>query len=174
MTAAQSARGPRYVERTAEEGLQATTGGFAIVIGRLRGTVVVTLRGTLDTLAAARLAPALEDLIEGQGNLRVAIDLRRLQDAGPSGVQALAAAASSLERRGGALRLSQPNDRILQSLDKAGLSRFIGDPPRLESRSSPGNRRRDASSATWAAPADRAARAGHPAGTGRTSPGTHR
>ncbi len=49
-----------------------------LVIGRALGTVVVTVRGELDAAAIARLERVLTDLIEGQGNLTVAVDLSRV------------------------------------------------------------------------------------------------
>lgn len=122
------------------------TGGLTIVIGRFLGTVVVTLRGTLGTLAATRLASTLADLIDGQGNLAVALDLRGLEYVAPSGLQVLAAAATRQEWRGGSFLLSEPNHDVVAALDGAHLSRFVGD-PRQDDRTMAG------------------ARAQHPAGT---------
>src|SRR5437763_877240 len=84
---------PRERRTEAPQGARA---GLSIVIGRFLGTVVVTLRGTLDTLAATRLAATLQDLIEGQGNLAIALDLRGLRQVAPSGLRVLSAAASGL------------------------------------------------------------------------------
>jgi hypothetical protein len=47
------------------------------VIGRAFGTVVVTVRGDLDAAALGRLDGVLTDLIAGQGNLAVSVDLTR-------------------------------------------------------------------------------------------------
>jgi len=48
---------------------------LSLVVGRSQGTVVVTVAGDLDGAALARLEDVLADLIDGQGNLTVAVDL---------------------------------------------------------------------------------------------------
>ena len=47
----------------------------SIVIGRFRGTVVVTVHGDLGPTRAAHLGLMLTDLIDGQGNLSLVVDL---------------------------------------------------------------------------------------------------
>jgi anti-anti-sigma factor len=106
-----------------------------IVVGRFLGTVVVTLRGAFDDLAAKRLGATLQDLIDGQGNLAIALDLGRVSQLGPSGVQVLCAAASGLERKGGRLWLGDPPEGILRVLNAGGLSRLVGYPRTLEADS---------------------------------------
>src|SRR4051794_4742841 len=54
-----------------------STADSTLVIGRALGTVVVTVGGDLDATAIDRLERVLTDLIDGQGNLAVAIDLSR-------------------------------------------------------------------------------------------------
>jgi anti-anti-sigma regulatory factor len=46
-----------------------------VVIGRGHGSVVVTVEGELDLAGCRLLEGVLTDLIEGQGNLTVAVDL---------------------------------------------------------------------------------------------------
>jgi anti-anti-sigma factor len=99
---------------------------LAIAIRRCLGTVVVTLVGPLDALAVTGLAATLDDLIDGQGNLMVAVDLSGVRRISPSGLQVLSAAASHLERRGGHLSLCEAPDGALHTLQLAGLGRFIG------------------------------------------------
>ena len=48
---------------------------LSVVVGRDLGTVVVTVDGPLDLLGCQLLESVLADLIEGQGNLTVAVDL---------------------------------------------------------------------------------------------------
>jgi anti-anti-sigma factor len=138
-----------------------TTGtSFSIVIGRCGGTVVVTLEGALDTLAAPLLANSLEDLIDAQGNLAVAVNLRGLDHVAPSGLRVLSGAASNLERRGGSLSLREPTGAVLRALDVAGLTRLIGHTPVTSIL----RRSREPSLVLGASTG---ARARHPAGTGR-------
>jgi anti-anti-sigma factor len=133
-----------------------------MVIGRYFNTVVVTLRGTLDTLAATRLSATLHDLIDGQGNLTIALDLQRLDQVVPSALQVFAVAADNLERRGGSMRLHGPNGRVRKALDAVRLSRLIGDAGGID----PTTGGREAPH-SLGAHAGRGARASHPAGTGR-------
>ena len=98
---------------------------LTIGIGRSEGTIVVRLAGALETLATAQLAPVLGDLIEGQGNLLVAVDLGAVQHVGPSGVRVLSDAARSLEGRGGRLALRGVRDGVLRALEFGGLARCI-------------------------------------------------
>jgi anti-anti-sigma factor len=151
-----------------DQGHELTGGGFDIVIGRFLTTVVVSLRGTLDALAATRLARALRDLIDGQGNLAVAIDLRGVVQVAPSGLQVLSAAAAGLERRNGTLWLSEAPAPVVRALDRANLARLICDPPPCLLSESHGGRGGRQAWLAWSA-AEGAARASHPAGAGRST-----
>lgn len=155
-----SARRPGVPGRAHGPERRETPTEFSIVIGRFLGTVVVTVKGTLDTLAATRLAATLHDLIEGQGNLAIAVDLKGLCHLAPSGLQVLSTAASGLERRGGCFSLSEPPDPLLRALDVAGLTRLIH-----HSRPRPGPRERGDGRGDALRPSG-GGRARHPAGTG--------
>ena len=98
---------------------------LTIAVGRALGTVVVTLRGELEEPDVPRLRAVLADLINNQGNLDVVVDLRRLAQAGPSGVAALEAAARWAAERGGAFRLSQPPPPFREALEHAGLGHAV-------------------------------------------------
>lgn len=63
--------------------------------------VVVTLRGALDASVAPRLRPLLWDLIDGQGNLDVVIDLRDVVVIDPEGIGLLMGASERMEQHGG-------------------------------------------------------------------------
>lgn len=99
--------------------------GFAVAVGRAMGTVVVTVRGDLDLPRSTFLAAVLSDLIDGQGNLAVLVDLRRLGRIDPGGLEMLAQKAKSLERRGGRLRLHEPRPPIRDALALAGLMGLV-------------------------------------------------
>lgn len=134
----------------------AATAMGSVVVGRFLGTVVVTLHGHLDVAASVRMAGVLHDLIEGQGNLAVVVDLRDLHGIAGSGVDVLAAAAGTIAKRGGELRLGGPTGIVFDALRLAGL---VSIPFEHAHRSwSPGRR---------SASAHRAAMARHPAGCGR-------
>jgi anti-anti-sigma factor len=135
----------------------------AIAVGRCLGTVVVTVGGPLDTLAATRLAAALGDLIDGQGNLAVAVDLGDVPRIAPPGEQVLAAAACNLERRGGRLSLCEARGSVLGALEHAGLTRCVTSPHAHDAEAA-------TSGTDFAALRSRRPPASHPAGSGRQLP----
>ena len=106
----------------------------AVGIGRFRGTVVVTLRGDVDLCSSAALAGALHDLIDGQGNLAVVVDLREVRSIHCSGVDVLAGAADGIAARGGQLRLGGPSGAVFDALSVSGLARLIDIPFEREHR----------------------------------------
>jgi anti-anti-sigma factor len=138
-------------------------GELPIAIGRTPGTVVVTLVGPVDTPEARRLAAALSDLINGQGNLEIAVNLSNVRRLAPSGLLVLSDAASDLERRGGRLTLCEARQGVLDALHLAGLSRFIGGPVigQATRRGAPGGGARSSR------PPNRLPAPDHPAGSGR-------
>lgn len=98
---------------------------FVLSVSRVSRSVVVTLRGELDYPVSAQLAEVLADLIDGQGNLVMVVDVRDLHRVDPAGLGVLADAAHAVEGRGGGLRLSAPNRAVGDALRLAGLARLI-------------------------------------------------
>ena len=72
------------------------------------GVVVVTARGPLDATSGAVLKDILFDLIEGQGNLRVIVDIHDMAVVDPSSLNVLVEAATLATGRGGRLTLAHP------------------------------------------------------------------
>lgn len=103
------------------------TGG-AIVVGRALGTVIVTVHGRIDLIPAAALTAVLDDLIDGQGNLAIVVDLRDVPWIDGAGVHVLASAAERIEVRGGELRLGGPSGVLADALSFAGLGRLVSVP----------------------------------------------
>ncbi|MGH9150411.1 MAG: STAS domain-containing protein [Acidimicrobiales bacterium] len=134
-----------------------TSTHFSIAIGRALGAVVVTVHGNLDVAGSRHLDSVLADLIDGQGNLAVVVDLQDASAAGASGPSVLAAAADRAARRGTDLSLSDPPELLHQALELSGLGALVRTTRRDGQRRSP------------APEPDRAARAqgraAHPAGT---------
>lgn len=94
---------------------------WRVEVGRTLGAVVVAVHGELTPGTSQALGDILCDLIDGQGNLFVVVDLRAAVVAGPGGLDVLVAARRSLEDRGGRFFLSEPPPEALQALDAAGL-----------------------------------------------------
>jgi anti-anti-sigma factor len=98
---------------------------FSFVIGRAMGTVVVTARGELDAPACNQLGRVLRDLIEGQGNLTVVVDLNEVASIHSSGVRVLVEAVSLAEERGGLLMVSDPPHATRDKLEACGMACVI-------------------------------------------------
>lgn len=114
-------------------GGQSTTGNlastdrsrsFGVVIGRALGAVVVTVHGRLDADAAQVLDRYFHDLIDGQGNLLVVVDLADAAIAA-GGIDVLVKARRSLRARGGRLLLGRPSRETANALHAAGLGDAI-------------------------------------------------
>ena len=87
-----------------------------ITVAREHAAVVVSVHGNFDLACASRLGAALGDLIDGQGNLNVSVDLSQAAVIDPAALGVLAA-GDKLARHHGA------------TLTVTGLQ--PGDPPRL-------------------------------------------
>lgn len=67
----------------------------AIRVGRVDTAVVVALEGDFGVGASLRLAGVLNDILDGQGNLDVVIDLHGVEGIDRCGLNAVASAKSS-------------------------------------------------------------------------------
>jgi anti-anti-sigma regulatory factor len=107
---------------------------LSLVVGRALGTVVVTVDGDLDLEGCGLLTRLLHDLIDGQGNLAVAVDLGRAEaeaDAAP----VLVDAARRARLHGTRFIVKEPPAATEQALEASGhgdlvevLSRRAGGP----------------------------------------------
>ncbi len=107
-----------------------------VAISRFRGTVVIALQGDLDRASSAVLASTLDDLIDGQGNLAVVVDLREVRRIDGSGIDVLASASQRISQRGGELRLGGPAGLVFDALVLSGLARLVDIPFERELRPS--------------------------------------
>lgn len=97
----------------------------SLVVGRYMGTVIVTLHGELHRRASVYLAGVLRDLIDGQGNLAVVVDLADVDGIDRSGLDVLASAAARTAGRGGVLRLGGATGEVFDALSLAGMGRLF-------------------------------------------------
>lgn len=79
----------------------------SVVVGRAPGSVVVGVGGLLDAAGADLLGLVLTDLIDGQGNASVAVDLAEAS-VEPAAVRMLMGAARQAEERGSRFVLNDP------------------------------------------------------------------
>jgi anti-anti-sigma factor len=105
----------------------ATTGpeGASIAVARSAGTVVVTVRGELDAETSRHLGVILADLIDGQGNMAVLVDLHDARATDPDCLWTLTEAAERAHRRGGTMWLDAGAE-VTSALHLRGLDTFIG------------------------------------------------
>lgn len=96
-----------------------------LAIARALGAVVVTARGELDLGTSDLLGQNLEDLIDGQGNLFVVVDLRELVVGDTAALGVLAKAKHRMDERGGQFVLASPSPDTDHALRAAGLADAI-------------------------------------------------
>jgi hypothetical protein len=95
-----------------------STDRSSIVVAREAGTVVVTVRGELDTERSRHLGIVLADLIDGQGNMSILVDLHDAGATDPDCLWMLTEAAERAHRRGGAMRVDPAAGLELRGLDE--------------------------------------------------------
>ena len=98
---------------------------FQVLVSRARGTVVVAIRGELDTYTAPRLQSHLQDLIEDQGNLAMVLDLSEMTFIDSSGLSVLVHALKRMRDHGGRLTLSSPKPATSKVLEISGLDKVF-------------------------------------------------
>ena len=98
----------------------------SIVVSRNRGTVVVTVHGELDLPRAGDLGAMLADLIDGQGNLSVVVDLHDATASDADCLWVFTDAAERARRHGGMIKVSDPPAPLYSALQLRGLDNFVG------------------------------------------------
>ena len=98
----------------------------SIVVSRNRGTVVVTVSGELDLPRAGDLGAMLADLIDGQGNLSVVVDLHDATASDADCLWVFTDAAERARRHGGMIKVSGPPAPLYSALQLRGLDNFVG------------------------------------------------
>lgn len=100
-------------------------GHSGVVIGRYLGTVVVTVHGELGVTRAAHLGFVLADLIDGQGNLSLVVDLHDASATDDECATVFADAAARARRHGGVITLSAPPALVDGALRLRGLAHLV-------------------------------------------------
>jgi anti-anti-sigma factor len=102
---------------------------LSVVVGRGLGTVVVTVTGDLDLASCQLLGGVLTDLIDGQGNRTVAVDLKKTV-VEPDALPVFITAARQARRRGTNFILKEPPAEAHQALQSEGYGDLIEVQPR--------------------------------------------
>ena len=90
------------------------------------GTVVIRVVGEVDLASAPMLREALVELIDGQGNLSLQMDLEHLSFIDSTGIGVLVRALRSVREKGGDLTLVNCRPSTLRILEIAGLAGIFG------------------------------------------------
>lgn len=103
----------------------ATRPRFSFAIGRVHGTVVVTLRGQVEGIGVETLSVVLRDLIDNQGNWVVVVDLREASGVDSSALELFSAASGWARGHGATFRVQDPWAIAADALDMSGPGRHI-------------------------------------------------
>jgi anti-sigma B factor antagonist len=93
---------------------------------RQDGRLVVRIVGEVDLASAPVLREALVELIDGQGNLFVRLDLEKLSFIDSTGIGVMVRALRSVRQKGGDLTLANCRPSTLRILEIAGLTTIFG------------------------------------------------
>lgn len=94
---------------------------FSLGFSRALGKVVVHLHGRLDADGAAVLRHRLADVIDGQGNRQLVMDLRDLTGIDPAGFKVLVDARTRMMKVGGELVLSGATREMASAFEAVAL-----------------------------------------------------
>lgn len=95
---------------------------FSLSTRRDAGDVVVSIEGELDATTAPPLRAILSDLIDGQGNLSLVLDLSAMSFVDSIGLGVFAGAAKRLRTKGGELVLSSPSGPASRLFELTGIA----------------------------------------------------
>lgn len=98
---------------------------FSLVFSRALGNVIVHIHGVLAANSAHELKDRLVDVIDGQGNRQLVVDLRKTTRIDSTGFSVLVDALHRQRERGGDLVLSGPTTDVAQALVAAGLDKVF-------------------------------------------------
>jgi anti-anti-sigma factor len=99
--------------------------GFSLVFSRALGKVIVHIHGALDATTAPELKDRLVDVIDGQGNRQLVLDLRRTTRIDSKGFSVLVDALHRQRKRGGDLVVSGPTSDVAEAFVAAGLEKVF-------------------------------------------------
>jgi anti-anti-sigma factor len=102
---------------------EAAASTLTYAVRRNHGAVVLTLHGALTACGAATVEAVLRDLIHGQGNLTIEVDLRDVSCIDPEAARVFSAAARWARGHGGCLTLRAPTQGLTTTIDQTMIVR---------------------------------------------------
>lgn len=94
---------------------------FLAGVRRSLGKVIVHDLGSVECGHGRRLRDRLADVIDGQGNRHLVVDLKGLTSIDAAGIPVLVVVVKRMQRHGGEFVLSAPTIDVSHALDAAGL-----------------------------------------------------
>lgn len=91
-----------------------------IEVKEYKRVAVVTVSGRVDSATAGEFETALKDLIE-TGKIRLAIDMADVEFLASAALRVLVTARKAVQGSGGDLVIAQPSQRVIDTLEIAGL-----------------------------------------------------
>jgi anti-sigma B factor antagonist len=98
---------------------------FGLQIARLQSRIVVSITGEVDALTAAQLRHCLDDLVLGQGNRDLVLDMHSVTFLDSTGLGVIVGASRRLRELGGELTISAPSRPVSAVLETTGLTRAL-------------------------------------------------
>lgn len=98
---------------------------FSLHFSRSGRDVTVAVRGEIDRLATTTLRALLLDVVDGQGNLSVALDLSDMTFIDSSGLAVLLELHGRAVDRGGTFVLQNPRPSTARVFEIVGLNRIV-------------------------------------------------
>lgn len=105
--------------------MQANDSEFSLVFGRALGKVIVSIHGPVDAGTAPELRHRLADLIDGQGNRHVVLDLGATTLVDPAGLSVFVDAHKRMQKIAGELVFSGPPANVVGAFRSAGLDKIF-------------------------------------------------
>lgn len=91
-----------------------------ITINEYKRVAVITVTGRVDSVTANDFESNINSVIE-QGKHNLALDLSQVDFLSSAGLRVLVTTRKTLQAAGGDIVLAQPSDRVVETLDTAGL-----------------------------------------------------
>jgi len=98
---------------------------FSLAFGRAYGAVVVDIQGALDADTAGQLRDRLVDLIDGQGNRHLVMNLVETTCVDATAMAVLLDAHTRIRDNDGTLVLSGASPGVLLTIEDAGLDKVF-------------------------------------------------
>lgn len=129
--------------------MQSDRSEFSLVFGRALGRVVVSIHGPVNAETAGELQDRLVDLIDGQGNRNLVIELDAMTAVDSAGLSVFVDALKRMQRIAGELVLSGARDNVLRAFRSAGLDKVFAITPSWSHPATGFGRNRLGSPAGW-------------------------